>query len=156
LTLLNRNAEAIGVFQKLIDSHPELPGPYNNLAVLYGNQGEYEKARQALELAIRTNPAYATAFQNLGDAVALQFFALAFGPGVHHKGAAVFVGNGGCQAGLQPEKVCADGINKGAHSGLRQRAVELPCSLRRAVRTRTATMKSYVPANSEWQTAAWR
>ncbi|MCV2420266.1 YybH family protein [Paucibacter sp. DJ2R-2] len=70
LSLLNRNAEAIGVFQKLIDSHPELPGPYNNLAVLYGNQGEYEKARQALELAIRTNPAYATAFQNLGDVYA--------------------------------------------------------------------------------------
>ena len=70
LSLLNRNSEAIGVFQKLIDSHPELPGPYNNLAVLYGNQGEYEKARQALELAIRTNPAYATAFQNLGDVYA--------------------------------------------------------------------------------------
>ncbi|WP_271008444.1 YybH family protein [Paucibacter sp. B51] len=70
LSLLNRNAEAIGVFQKLIETHPELPGPYNNLAVLYGNQGEYEKARQALELAIRTNPAYATAFQNLGDVYA--------------------------------------------------------------------------------------
>jgi len=70
LSLLNRNAEAIGVFQKLIESHPDLPGPYNNLAVLYGNQGEYEKARQALELAIRTNPAYTTAFQNLGDVYA--------------------------------------------------------------------------------------
>ncbi len=70
LSLLNRPAEAITVFQKLIESHPELPGPYNNLAVLYGNQGDYEKARQALELAIRTNPSYATAFQNLGDVYA--------------------------------------------------------------------------------------
>jgi tetratricopeptide (TPR) repeat protein len=70
LSMLNRPAEAIGVFQKLIESHPELPGPYNNLAVLYGNQGDYEKARQALELAIRTNPTYATAFQNLGDVYA--------------------------------------------------------------------------------------
>lgn len=70
LSLLNRPAEAISVFQKLIESHPELPGPYNNLAVLYGNQGDYEKARQALELAIRTNPSYATAFQNLGDVYA--------------------------------------------------------------------------------------
>jgi Flp pilus assembly protein TadD/ketosteroid isomerase-like protein len=70
LSLLNRQAEAIVVFQKLIESHPELPGPYNNLAVLYGNQGDYEKARQALELAIRTNPTYATAFQNLGDVYA--------------------------------------------------------------------------------------
>ncbi len=70
LSMLNRQAEAIVVFQKLIESHPELPGPYNNLAVLYGNQGDYEKARQALELAIRTNPTYATAFQNLGDVYA--------------------------------------------------------------------------------------
>lgn len=70
LSLLNRPAEAIVVFQKLIETHPELPGPYNNLAVLYGNQGDYEKARQALELAIRTNPTYATAFQNLGDVYA--------------------------------------------------------------------------------------
>ncbi|MFY7867802.1 tetratricopeptide repeat protein [Roseateles sp.] len=70
LSLLNRQAEAIGVFQKLTETHPELPGPYNNLAVLYGNQGDYEKARQALELAIRTNPTYATAFQNLGDVYA--------------------------------------------------------------------------------------
>ena len=70
LSMLNRPAEAIAVFQKLIESHPELPGPYNNLAVLYGNQGDYEKARQALELAIRTNPSYAIAFQNLGDVYA--------------------------------------------------------------------------------------
>ena len=70
LSQLNRQAEAIVVFQKLIESHPELPGPYNNLAVLYGNQGDYEKARQALELAFRTNPTYATAFQNLGDVYA--------------------------------------------------------------------------------------
>jgi Flp pilus assembly protein TadD/ketosteroid isomerase-like protein len=70
LSMQNRQAEAIVVFQKLIESHPELPGPYNNLAVLYGNQGDYEKARQALELAIRTNPTYATAFQNLGDVYA--------------------------------------------------------------------------------------
>lgn len=70
LSMLNRPTEAIAVFQKLIESHPELPGPYNNLAVLYGNQGDYEKARQALELAIRTNPSYAIAFQNLGDVYA--------------------------------------------------------------------------------------
>ena len=99
---------------------------------------------------------YRPAFQNLGDAVALQFFALAFRPRVHHKGAAVFVGDGGCQSGLQPQKVSADGINKGAHSGLRQRAVELPRSLRRALRSRTAAMKSHSGANSEWRTAAWR
>ncbi|ALT77754.1 hypothetical protein AT984_11740 [Paucibacter sp. KCTC 42545] len=70
LAQLKREPEAIAVFQKLIETNPELPGPYNNLAVLYGNQGDFEKARQALELAIRTNPSYATAFQNLGDVYA--------------------------------------------------------------------------------------
>lgn len=70
LSQLNRQAEAISVFQKLIETNPDLPGPYNNLAVIYGSQGDYEKARQALELAIRTNPGYATAFQNLGDVYA--------------------------------------------------------------------------------------
>ncbi len=67
LSLLGRNAEAITVFKKLIETNPEMPGPYNNLAVLYANQGDYEKARQSLEQAVRANPGYATAYQNLGD-----------------------------------------------------------------------------------------
>ncbi|MCJ7838048.1 MAG: tetratricopeptide repeat protein, partial [Burkholderiales bacterium] len=46
---------------------PELPEPYNNLAVLYASQGQYEKARIALESSIRTHPSYATAHENLGD-----------------------------------------------------------------------------------------
>lgn len=70
LSMLNRRVEAINVFQALIEAHPEFPGPYNNLAVLYASQGEYEKAKQTLELALRTNPSYATAFQNLGDVYA--------------------------------------------------------------------------------------
>ncbi|MDO9451551.1 MAG: tetratricopeptide repeat protein, partial [Stagnimonas sp.] len=41
--------------------------PYNNLAVLYAQQGDYEKARDALEAALATHPAYATAHENLGD-----------------------------------------------------------------------------------------
>jgi len=44
-----------------------LPEPYNNLAVLYASQGQYEKARVALESSIRTHPSYATAHENLGD-----------------------------------------------------------------------------------------
>jgi hypothetical protein len=70
LSMLNRQTEAIGEFQKLIESHPDMPGPYNNLAVLYANQGDYEKARHSLELAMRTNPIYAAASQNLGDVYA--------------------------------------------------------------------------------------
>lgn len=67
LTGLNKPSEAIAVFQKLTEDYPELPEPYNNLAVIYAQQKQYEKAKQALEMAIRTHPAYATAHENLGD-----------------------------------------------------------------------------------------
>jgi tetratricopeptide (TPR) repeat protein len=67
LTEMNRSAEAIQVFAKLSEDYPELPEPYNNLAVLYASQGQYEKARIALESSIRTHPSYATAHENLGD-----------------------------------------------------------------------------------------
>ena len=70
LSMLDRKAEALHVFQKLVEDHPEMPAPYNNLAVLYGSQGDYDKARAALVAAIRTNPQYATAYQNLGDVYA--------------------------------------------------------------------------------------
>jgi tetratricopeptide (TPR) repeat protein len=60
-------ADAITVFTRLTEDYPELPEPYNNLAVLYAGQGEYEKAKNELEMAIRTNPTYATAHENLGD-----------------------------------------------------------------------------------------
>lgn len=70
LSMLDRKPEALGVFQKLVEDHPEMPAPYNNMAVIYGAQGDYDKARGSLERAIRTNPAYATAYQNLGDVYA--------------------------------------------------------------------------------------
>lgn len=67
LTEQNKTAEAIKVFTALSEDYPELPEPYNNLAVLYAAQGQYEKAKIALEMAIRTHPSYATAHENLGD-----------------------------------------------------------------------------------------
>ena len=67
LTELGRREEAIEVFQNLTADYPELPEPYNNLAVIYAQQKEFDKARSALEMAIRTHPAYATAHENLGD-----------------------------------------------------------------------------------------
>ncbi len=63
----NKQVEAIATFTKLTEDYPELPEPYNNLAVLYAGQGQYDKARVALEMAIRTNPSYATAHENIGD-----------------------------------------------------------------------------------------
>ena len=67
LTEQKRTPEAIQVFTGLTEDFPELPEPYNNLAVLYASQGNYEKAKSALELAIHTHPSYATAHENLGD-----------------------------------------------------------------------------------------
>jgi len=58
---------AIQSFIELIEQYPELPEPYNNLAVLYASQNQLEKARVALENAVRVNPSYATAYENLGD-----------------------------------------------------------------------------------------
>ncbi|HXZ47438.1 MAG TPA: tetratricopeptide repeat protein [Usitatibacter sp.] len=70
LTEQKRTQEAIQVFTGLTEDYPELPEPYNNLAVLYASQGDYEKAKSALELAIHTHPTYATAHENLGDVYA--------------------------------------------------------------------------------------
>lgn len=63
----NKPDEAIAVFSKLTEDYKDLPEPYNNLAALYASQGQYEKARVALEKALRTNPSYQAAYQNLGD-----------------------------------------------------------------------------------------
>jgi tetratricopeptide (TPR) repeat protein len=69
LTEQNKNQDAIKVFTELTQDYPELPEPYNNLAVLYAGQGDYDKARKSLEMAIRTHPSYAVAHENLGDIV---------------------------------------------------------------------------------------
>src|SRR5688572_18118721 len=63
----NKPNDAIKLFTELTQDYPDLPGPYNNLAVLYASQGQFDKARGALEQAIRTHPSYATAHENLGD-----------------------------------------------------------------------------------------
>ncbi|MBI5436363.1 MAG: tetratricopeptide repeat protein [Nitrosomonadales bacterium] len=67
LTEQGKTNDAISIFSGLTEDYPELPEPYNNLAVLYAGQGQYDKARVALEMAIRTHPSYATAHENLGD-----------------------------------------------------------------------------------------
>lgn len=67
LTEQGKAADAIKTFSALTEDYPELPEPYNNLAVLYASQGQYDKAKLALEMAIRTHPSYATAHENLGD-----------------------------------------------------------------------------------------
>jgi hypothetical protein len=62
--------EAAALFTGITQDYPELPEPYNNLAVIYAAQGQYDNARNALETAIRVAPNYATAYENLGDVYA--------------------------------------------------------------------------------------
>ncbi len=69
-TEAGRTVDAIATFTQLIEEYPELPEPYNNLAVLYAGQSQFDKARTALESAIRTNPSYSIAHENLGDVYA--------------------------------------------------------------------------------------
>jgi tetratricopeptide (TPR) repeat protein len=64
---LGKSSDAIQVFTGITEDYPELPEPYNNLAVLYAADGKYDAAKNALEMAIRTHPSYATAHENLGD-----------------------------------------------------------------------------------------
>ena len=66
-TEAGKASDAIVTFTQITQDYPELPEPYNNLAVLYAGQSQFDKARAALEMAIRTNPSYATAHENLGD-----------------------------------------------------------------------------------------
>lgn len=67
LTETKQRDQAISVFQQLSKDFPELPEPYNNLAVLFAEQGQFEKAQEALNQAVKAHPNYATAHENLGD-----------------------------------------------------------------------------------------
>jgi tetratricopeptide (TPR) repeat protein len=74
---MNDNDAARAVFQQLTEDFPELPEPYNNLAVLYAADGQLDRARATLELALLARPDYATAHENMGD-VYLQMAADAY------------------------------------------------------------------------------
>ena len=63
---LQRNAEALAWFERMTQDHPELPDPFNNIALLHVRAGRLEPARQALEAALRNDPSYRTARSNLG------------------------------------------------------------------------------------------
>lgn len=59
--------EAQAVLTEITEKFPELPEPYNNLAVLYATMGKLELARENLEMSLRLAPDNALALQNLGD-----------------------------------------------------------------------------------------
>ena len=58
---------AVFLFERLSEEFPELPEPYNNLAVLYDKMGQEQKAIDSFKLAILNNPDYALAYENLAD-----------------------------------------------------------------------------------------
>jgi tetratricopeptide (TPR) repeat protein len=58
---------ALQIYLALTQEYPELAEPHNNLGVLYAIQGDYTKAKASFDAALRANPNYATAHENLGD-----------------------------------------------------------------------------------------
>lgn len=95
LSRMERTDEAIQVFSALTRDYPKLPEPYNNLAVLYAQQGHYQQARNALEAALATHPSYATAHENLGDIYS------ALASASYHRALALDTGNTGIQRKLR-------------------------------------------------------
>lgn len=67
LTQQKKIDDAIRTYIDITQDFPELPEPYNNLAVIYAGQGDYDKARVQLEYAVRAMPSFAAAHENLGD-----------------------------------------------------------------------------------------
>lgn len=68
----HRDREAAEGYLALTRDFPELPEPFNNLAVLHAARGDIDGARALLEEALRRDPDYPTAQQNLGDVLVRQ------------------------------------------------------------------------------------
>lgn len=79
-TGLGQTQAAMETLRALIQSYPELPEPYNNLAVLLVRENRLTEALQALQTAVQVRPDYALALENLGDihlALAIEAYAQA-------------------------------------------------------------------------------
>lgn len=60
-----RQDEALQLFLDLTRRYPEYPEPFNNLAVLYAERGDYERAVEILKQALQTHSSYRAAYENL-------------------------------------------------------------------------------------------
>ncbi len=69
LALQNNNQQQLAIqhYQQIIKAHPELPEPRNNLAIIYLQQGQPDKAVDLLIASLQTHPAYATVWHNLSN-----------------------------------------------------------------------------------------
>ena len=76
-------AESQRLLERMTQEFPDLPEPYNNLAALHAAGGRLDQARSLLETALRLDPAYRVAHENLGDVLvrlALRAYEAASGP----------------------------------------------------------------------------
>jgi Flp pilus assembly protein TadD len=64
---MRRDDDAMALFTRLAQEYPELPDPYNNMALLQARAGRLELARQSLETALRNDPSHPSARANLGQ-----------------------------------------------------------------------------------------
>ncbi len=55
------------IYLGLTQDYPELAEPHNNLGVIYASKGDYPNAKASLDAALRANPNYASAHENMGD-----------------------------------------------------------------------------------------
>lgn len=65
LTKQDKSSESIQAYEALIQDFPELSEPYNNLAVLYAEQGDYEAASKTLLRALNNHRTCGKLFNNL-------------------------------------------------------------------------------------------
>jgi Flp pilus assembly protein TadD len=63
---MQRSSEAMAVFEALSQDFPELPDPFNNMALLHVRAQRLDAARLSLETALRNDPQHRTARANLG------------------------------------------------------------------------------------------
>jgi tetratricopeptide (TPR) repeat protein len=66
LAALGRHDEAMALWRRMTIDYPELPEPWNALAIEYARLGALEQARESLEMALASDPSFAPALQNLG------------------------------------------------------------------------------------------
>jgi Flp pilus assembly protein TadD len=102
-----RSDEAAAAFEAMTQEFPELPEPYNNLAVIHAAAGRYEVARALLLRAIDVAPNYVTARENLGDLY------LAMAADVYARALALDPGNAALERKLKLAREAAAGLRAG-------------------------------------------
>ncbi|HLR29906.1 MAG TPA: tetratricopeptide repeat protein [Paenalcaligenes sp.] len=64
---LGQYQDAFELYKKMTTLYPELPEPWNNLALEYVRQGNLNLAEDSLAMALTADPGNETALQNLGE-----------------------------------------------------------------------------------------